>query len=269
MAITIMGPDATTGIYILAGGLFLWTACLAMYRLLLSPLSKVPGSKLTALTGWYETYLDVFKGGQFEFQVEKWHKRYGPIVRITPWEVHINDPDFYDVIYSQKSKHDKIEELRYRFGLPLSSFDTIHHNHHRKRRDAIAPFFSRAKVNDFNWYIQKLADKMCERMAREYGGTGKVICMNEAYAAFVSDAITYFTFAFSYDFLDYHDFVTPFTTSIRQLAMSLHMAGHFPWILTLLQSIPDSWVGYLNPLMKPVFDFHNVRHSSPHARSSC
>lgn len=50
---------------------------LVIYRLYFSPIAHVPGSKLTAATGWYETYLDVFKGGQFTFQIEKWHQQYG------------------------------------------------------------------------------------------------------------------------------------------------------------------------------------------------
>ena len=50
---------------------------LVIYRLFLSPIAHFPGSKSTAVTGWYETYLDVFKGGQFTFQIEKWHQQYG------------------------------------------------------------------------------------------------------------------------------------------------------------------------------------------------
>ena len=50
---------------------------LGIYRIYLSPIAHFPGSKLTALSGWYETYYDVFKGGQFTFRVEEWHKQYG------------------------------------------------------------------------------------------------------------------------------------------------------------------------------------------------
>ena len=63
----------------------------------------------------------------------------------------------------------------------------------------------------------------------------------------------------SYDFQDYPDFIAPFTKSIKLLAQSLHLVGHFPWILTLLQSLPDSVVGVLNPAMVPVFQFQAVR----------
>ena len=66
---------------LLAGGLALYAAVLALWRLYLSPLAKakIPGPKLAALTQWYETYFDVFKngGGQFLFQYLKLHEEYG------------------------------------------------------------------------------------------------------------------------------------------------------------------------------------------------
>ena len=72
------GVDSWFSICVVSAVLLLdYVLCLAVYRLFLSPIANFPGSKLTAATGWYETYLDVFKGGQFTFQVEKWHKQYG------------------------------------------------------------------------------------------------------------------------------------------------------------------------------------------------
>lgn len=50
---------------------------LAVYRLYLSPIAHFPGAKITIVSGWYETYLDVFKGGQFTFQIERWHEAFG------------------------------------------------------------------------------------------------------------------------------------------------------------------------------------------------
>lgn len=51
----------------------------------------------------------------------------GPIVRISPWEVHIADPEFLSVILDNKSQFDKKIEWKYRFGIPHSTFDTIEH----------------------------------------------------------------------------------------------------------------------------------------------
>lgn len=33
--------------------------------------------KLTGVAGWYETYYDVYKGGRFIFEIERWHQQYG------------------------------------------------------------------------------------------------------------------------------------------------------------------------------------------------
>lgn len=56
---------------------FLYLLVLAVYRLYFSPIAHFPGSKLTAVCGWYETYFEIWKGGQFIFQIEKWHEQYG------------------------------------------------------------------------------------------------------------------------------------------------------------------------------------------------
>ena len=57
----------------------LYLVCLIIYRLYLSPIANYPGPKLTAVTGWYESYYELVKdgGGQFVFQIKKWHEKYG------------------------------------------------------------------------------------------------------------------------------------------------------------------------------------------------
>jgi len=50
---------------------------LVFYRLYLSPLSKFPGPNLAAASKWYEFYYDVVLGGQFTFQIQRMHRKYG------------------------------------------------------------------------------------------------------------------------------------------------------------------------------------------------
>ena len=63
-------------LYLVLGSILYFIA-VVIYRLYFSPVACFPGSKLTAATGWVETYYDVVKGGQFTFQLQKWHEQYG------------------------------------------------------------------------------------------------------------------------------------------------------------------------------------------------
>jgi len=108
--------DSITGnrLALLAGGLLVYYASLAIYRLYFSPLAKFPGPKLAALTLWFEFYYDVVKRGEYTWKIAEMHKQYGelpprdarcsfryqmltkiigPIVRISPHELHIDDPE--------------------------------------------------------------------------------------------------------------------------------------------------------------------------------
>jgi hypothetical protein len=55
----------------------LYYVSLGFYRLYLSPLAKFPGPRLAALTYWVEIYHDVFRRGQYTFEIVKMHQRYG------------------------------------------------------------------------------------------------------------------------------------------------------------------------------------------------
>lgn len=49
----------------------------ATYRLYLSPLSKIPGPKLAAVTQGYEMYYDLIQPARFPWQISALHKVYG------------------------------------------------------------------------------------------------------------------------------------------------------------------------------------------------
>jgi hypothetical protein len=71
------GNDNLVAVKIFSGVLLLWIIGTAIYRVYLSPLSKIPGPKLAALTSWYEFYYDAVKGGQFTFHIQDLHRKYG------------------------------------------------------------------------------------------------------------------------------------------------------------------------------------------------
>lgn len=73
-----------------------------------------------------------------------------------PWDVHISDPNFYEILFNTNTPYNKTEKLRYRFWMYLSSFDTIDHDN-IKRRSAIFAFFAWEKLVSFSPQIQEKA----------------------------------------------------------------------------------------------------------------
>ena len=142
--------------------------------------------------------------------------------------------------------------------MPGAVVSTVEDVTHRRRRMALNPYFSKRQIVEFSPHITECAEKLCGRLLREYKDTSKIVTLNDMWAAFATDIIFFYCFAWSYDFLDYADFIAPFTTSLKQLANFVHIAGHFPWLLKVLQSLPDSALGIINPAMRPVFQFQNV-----------
>lgn len=61
----------------LAALAILYPIGLFIYRLTFDPLAKFPGPKIAAVTSWYEFYYDWWCEGQYIFEIEKMHKKYG------------------------------------------------------------------------------------------------------------------------------------------------------------------------------------------------
>lgn len=151
----------------LAGGLHL--VSLVVYRLYLSPLRDFPGPKLAAATQWYETYYEMWYrgGGMFTRHIKELNAQYGPIVRINPWELYIDDPEFYKTIYPPSAPFNKLSVFKNRFGIPLAAFSIAAYAVHKKRRAALSPFFTKSRIQARAPFLQQLIDKVCQRLESE------------------------------------------------------------------------------------------------------
>ena len=96
----------------------LYAVTLAVYRLSLHPLAKFPGPILARATFKYEFFHDYYNSGTYHSKIEEMHQKYGeiircmnwgdctlnldtkgPIVRVTPDELHIRDPYYYTKLF--------------------------------------------------------------------------------------------------------------------------------------------------------------------------
>lgn len=109
VAINMILEQKVFGFSLLSTAIIGYILCvlgISLYRVFFHPLSKYSGPKLAAATVWYQTYYDVWMGGELAHQVKNLHKKYGkllenlllvfklrhskgPIVRVGPNEVTI------------------------------------------------------------------------------------------------------------------------------------------------------------------------------------
>ncbi|KAJ0125283.1 hypothetical protein J7T55_006628 [Diaporthe amygdali] len=74
---------------------------------------------ITAATPWYETAIDLWNHN-FPRVLKKMHEKHGPIVRVSPWELHIYDPDYFNNVFVTSAKRRTTIEPRE--GLLMDSF---------------------------------------------------------------------------------------------------------------------------------------------------
>lgn len=79
----------------------------------------------------------------------------GPVIRITPDEIHLSDPENLDKIHHLGSRYGKSAAFYGAFGTNNATFTTPSPDIHRVKRAALNPFFSRKKVLDLEEIVQQ------------------------------------------------------------------------------------------------------------------
>ncbi|KAI7777790.1 hypothetical protein LA080_003067 [Diaporthe eres] len=226
------------------GCLAVYLLGLAIYRLYLTPSAKFPGPRLAALCYWYEFYYDVWPHeGQYTWKIRELHQEYGPFVRINPCEVHCNDPDFFNSLYvsSAKRKTDKWVWAVRQSWTRKSSFKTLTHDLHKRRRNQVAPFFSKSSIRGLEPLIVHQINKFCSRLeARSQlsPASKEVVNLTHAFMALTGDIITKVCFGQPTGLLDLDDLGRDWYEARVIGNRSNHLLRQFPWLFFL----PLGWV---------------------------
>ncbi|KAH0536015.1 hypothetical protein FGG08_007082, partial [Glutinoglossum americanum] len=226
----------------------LWLAVAVVYRLFFHPLAHIPGPKLAAITNLYGLYYSVVGGSRFYIQIEKLHEIYGPVLRITPNEVHLCDPDNYEKIYHVGTKYWKSPEFYGIFETGTSAFGTFANDLHRVRRAALSPLFSRKMVLELEGIVQAKVARLCERAADMLRASAPVNLHN-GFRAVSIDVLTDYAFDDCYGLLDKPGFGEEFFAMIRGLFGTFWVFLQWPVLQKLSMSTP-MWLAKI--LSKPV-----------------
>lgn len=229
------------------GLLVLYCIGTAIYRLYLSPLAKIPGPKLAALTPWYNAYYDLVLGGQYVWRVEEMHRQYGPIVRPRPDTVHVNDPAFVDKLYSQspKLRRERHKTILQTLQAPGSILATQDHDMHRRRRAALNPYFSHQNVRRLVPVINDTLLNLLRRMDG-WAKEEQPVHMNTAYRGATKDVIQEYCFGGGQKCLDMEDCNAAFFDVITPQRVC-HLGTHVYWLAYLMANLPPSLMTVLLP----------------------
>lgn len=169
-----------------------------IYRLYFSPASSFPGPRLAALTFAYEFYYDIVNNGQYIWKIQRLHEKYGPVVCINPYEIHVSDPEFHDTFFSNDRSANKWYWSTKIFPIEHSLFSTIDYQTHRMRRGALNQFFSMQRARQLQPMVQKRVDTLINRIL-DCQTTGEVIIVENALAAMANGRCIFFYILMSAD----------------------------------------------------------------------
>ncbi|EGN98958.1 hypothetical protein SERLA73DRAFT_181706 [Serpula lacrymans var. lacrymans S7.3] len=217
----------------------------AVWKLYFHPLANFPGPKLAALTRLYQAYYDIVKDGSLVNHLWILHRKYGPVVRIGPNELHFCHPKAYEDIYSVGSKFTKDPHFYRAFDVKLASFGITDPQQAKAQREALRPAFSRRQILKLEGLMQQKVDTLVDRLlAPEHHE--KPVNMKFAFRATTMDLVTDYCFGQSFGPLQYPNFSHPLVLSLEELTPILSIFKHF-YISSYLVKIPD-WIALrLNP----------------------
>lgn len=245
-----------------------------IYRAFFSSLAHFPGPRLAAATYWYEFYYDVWPHQhQYLWQIKKLHDQYGPIVRINPRHLHINDPEYYDTIYAAGNHARDRDGWFHHTGSKLMTPalpDTLEHELHKARRRAVDPFFSKRSVRAIEGEIVQLVNKLKDRFrsilekSRQDTNQKAVVNLTNAMSGLTMDVISDYSFGPGmFDALDQPDFAHDYVLTIRNSLKLRPFGRQFPtlfnfftdlppWIVSLINKDAGLMVAFANKLQKIV-----------------
>lgn len=171
----------------------------------------------------------------------------GPIVRIRPDVLHINDPEYIDQLFGTAGKRrDKYKIAVNGFATFGSGLGTTKHDLHRSRRGALNPFFSKQSVRRVNPILQRTLAKVLRNLSAA-ANTDEPMKMNLLYSATTSDIIYDYCFGQSANNLDREDLNEPFFSAFTEAGRGFHFACWNPWIVPFMRLMPMKFMVIIMP----------------------
>uniref|UniRef100_P9WEF1 Cyotochrome P450 monooxygenase vniB n=1 Tax=Virgaria nigra TaxID=1085564 RepID=VNIB_VIRNI len=203
---------------------------LSVYRVWFHPLSKFPGPTLLSVSYLPYRYSSQIAGSWVR-KLPALHRRYGPIVRISPNQLAIDGAVAWPEVYAHRSGGKK--EFARPKGLifpgdHLSILGAPREDHRRMRRQ-LAPAFSDGALNEQEITITKYVDMFLDRL-EEHSQGGKSLNIVEWLNFTTFDILGELAFSDSFHCLDnsaYHPWVRSIFLGVRGIEFARFL-GSYP-----------------------------------------
>ena len=244
----------TTIIYILT---VLWIAR-AIYRVFFHPLSRYPGSIIAAVSpSWYDWYWNYHHNGTLLFEIERQHRIHGPVVRIGPNELHVNDPEVFLSMTKVGSKFTKDPNLYTFISFPNTSIGYTDPAGHRVRRQVLTPALSPNRIRELEPMIQKKIAKLVKRLeAVAESQTSTPVNINRVCKALTIDIISDIVIGRDFQCLDHPVFKNDFIERLHAAFDMGWTATAFPTLTKMSLALPEKLSRILFPI--PILLFKEV-----------
>lgn len=189
MTVTVLGAVPSLLLLGLASAVYYYI----IHPLFISPLSQIPGPKLAALSTWY---LDLRYAADTAIpHLDQLFEQYGPIVRVGPVEVVVNDPKHVSTIYGVRSPFPKPDTagLFTNHGV-RNVFSSVGRAEHRERRKRVGKVYqigtllNNQKLLD---YIQDRIDVFRDKIESAAGNSVDIYPLTTQFALDVVSCAVY------------------------------------------------------------------------------
>lgn len=218
----------------------------------------------------YEWYWNLYHKGTLVFEIEKLHERLGstdpfslhhaylitqgPVVRIGPNDLHINDPDVFREMTKVGSPLIKDPEFYSFISFPGTSIGETDPNLHRIRRQVLTPAFSPQRVQYLAPMVKAKVDRLLERF-NGFASQSEPVNMFKAAKAFTMDIISDIVLGKELGCMDDPEFKNQFIEYLHASFSAGWIGTAFPNFLKFSLTFP------IFPL--PIMEFRNVHISYP------
>lgn len=151
----------------------------------------------------------------------------------------MRDPDWYNELYAAGGRRrDKSGWFVGRSG-GQSIFGTIHHDHHRLRRSALNPFFSKNSIAAIEPLIQDKVNRLGHALSENIQ-TNQPVEMQTAFMALTLDVISHYAFGNSFGLLEKPGFSPEWKKVLLATIEAGIMNRHLPWVADILMNLPNA-----------------------------